>query len=152
MYNVFTCLLSFTKLSFCCGVLPLYTGYIDKIKLVYIEVSQICFSLWLQNDINSISGQVARSDARPPGMRTVAGSILGFDPRVWQHYFVDNSDEIISTAILSLPLINCRAVVCNWRKDVPLVLVNRLESLPRNRVVRLTDRLDMNIVVDWDVK
>ena len=33
-----------------------------------------------------------------------------------------------------------------------LVLVNGLGSLPRNSVVRLTDRLDMTIVVDWDVK
>ena len=38
------------------------------------------------------------------------------------------------------------------RKDVHLVLVNRLGSLPRNIVVRLTDRLDMTMVVDWDVK
>ena len=36
-----------------------------------------------------------------------------------------------------------------WRKDVQ---VNRLGSLPRNSVVRLTDCLDMTIVVDWDVK
>ena len=33
-----------------------------------------------------------------------------------------------------------------------LVLVKRLGSLPMNSVVRLTDRLDMTIVVDWDVK
>ena len=37
-----------------------------------------------------------------------------------------------------------------------LVLVNLtgecLGSLPRNSVVRLTDRLNMTIVVDWDVK
>ena len=32
------------------------------------------------------------------------------------------------------------------------VLVNLLGSLPRNSVVRLTDRLVMTIVVDWDVK
>ena len=45
-----------------------------------------------------------------------------------------------------------RAVVNYWWKDVHLVLVNRLGSLPRNSVVRLTDRLGMTIVVDWDVK
>ena len=39
-----------------------------------------------------------------------------------------------------------------WRKDVHLVLVNCLGSLPRNSVVRLTDRHDMTIVVDGDVK
>ena len=33
-----------------------------------------------------------------------------------------------------------------------LVLINRLGSLTRNSVVRLTDRLDMIIVVDRDVK
>ena len=33
-----------------------------------------------------------------------------------------------------------------------LELVNRLGSLPRNSVVRLTDLLNMTIVVDWDVK
>ena len=45
-----------------------------------------------------------------------------------------------------------RAVGSYWQKDVHLVLVNRLGSLPRNSVVRLTDRLDMTVVVDWDVK
>ena len=33
-----------------------------------------------------------------------------------------------------------------------LALVNCLGSLPRNSVVKLTDRLDMTIVVDWDIK
>ena len=44
-------------------------------------------------------------------------------------------------------------------KDIPkpenvmhLVLVNLSGSLYRNSVVRLTDRLDMTIVVAWDVK
>ena len=33
------------------------------------------------------------------------------------------------------------------------VLINRLGlSLPRKCVVRLTDRLDMITVIDWDVK
>ena len=45
-----------------------------------------------------------------------------------------------------------RAVVSYWRKDVHQVLVKRLGGLPRNSVVRLTDRLDMIIDVDWDVK
>ena len=31
-------------------------------------------------------------------------------------------------------------------------MVNRLGSLPRNSAVRLTDHLDMTIVVDWDIK
>ena len=45
-----------------------------------------------------------------------------------------------------------RAVVSYWRKDVHLVLVNRLRSLPRNSMFRLTDHLHMTIEVDWDVK
>ena len=46
-------------------------------------------------------GPVVRSDARPPGMRTVRG----FDPRVRQHSFVEIGHEVISTSILSVPLI-----------------------------------------------
>ena len=43
-----------------------------------------------------------------------------------------------------------RAVVnYYWRKDVHLV---RLESMPKNSVVGITDHLNMTIVVDWDVK
>ena len=45
-----------------------------------------------------------------------------------------------------------RAVVSYWRTDVHLVLVNHLGSVPRNSVVRLTDRLNMTIIVDWDIK
>ena len=45
-----------------------------------------------------------------------------------------------------------RAVVSYWRKDVHLVLVNRLGSLSRNSVIRLTDHLHMTIAVGWDVK
>ena len=45
-----------------------------------------------------------------------------------------------------------RTVVSYWQKNVHLVLVKHLGSLPRNSVVRLTDRLNMTIVVDWDVK
>ena len=59
----------------------------------------------------------------------------GFDPRVRQHSYVEIGHEIISTAILSLPLIQ----VSYWRKDVHLILVNRLGSLSRNSVVWLTD-------------
>ena len=53
----------------------------------------------------------------------------------------------------SLPIAGSSgAVVRYWRKDEHLVLINSLGSLPRNSVVRLTDRLDMTIVVYWDVK
>ena len=52
--------------------------------------------------IIEVLGAVARSDPRPPDMRTVAGSIK---THVWQHSFVEIHNEIISTAILSLLLI-----------------------------------------------
>ena len=39
------------------------------------------------------------------------------------------------------------AVVSYWRKFGHLVLVNRLGSLPRNSVDRLTDQLDMTLIV-----
>ena len=61
--------------------------------------------------------------------------------------FVEIGHEIIYTAILSLPLIQIEQL-----SVIHLVLVNRLGRLPKNNVVRLTDRLDMTIVVDWDVK
>ena len=49
----------------------------------------------------------------------------------------------------SLPTADSRKA---WRKYGHLVLVNRLGSLPRNSVHRLTDQLDMILVVDWVVK
>ena len=56
---------------------------------------------------------------------------------VWQHTFVFPS------------AFSRRAVVSYWRKYVHEVLVNRLGglSLPRKRVVRLTDRPDMTLDV-----
>ena len=55
-----------------------------------------------------LPGAVARSDARPPGMRTVAGSIFGQDSVVEIGHENKNQKQIISTAILSLPLIQVR--------------------------------------------
>ena len=55
--------------------------------------------------------------------------------------------EIISTTILSIPLIQARKLSVSGQR-----MVNRLGGLPRNHVVRITDHLDMTIVVDWDVK
>ena len=43
-------------------------------------------------------------------------------------------------------------VVASYRKDVDFVLVNRLESLHRNSMNRLTDRINYTLVVDWAVK
>ena len=88
-------------------------------------------------------GAVARSDACLPDMRTVeirsSGPAAFFqEDWSWIHFYGDS----LSTADSS------RAVVSYWQK----VLVNHLESLPRNSVVRLTDHLDMTVVVDWDIK
>ena len=47
-------------------------------------------------------GGVARSDVRPPDIRTVAVSI--HHPHFRQYSFMEIGYEIISTAILSLPL------------------------------------------------
>ena len=64
-----------------------------------------------------------------------------FDPHVQQHSSVEIGHEIISTAILSLPLIQeGQLFVSYWRKNVHLVLVNCLGGLPSNSVDRLTDR------------
>ena len=43
-------------------------------------------------------------------------------------------------------------VVASYRKDVDFVLVNRLGSLHRNSMDRLTDRLNITLVVDSVVK
>ena len=68
----------------------------------------------------------------------------GFDHPARQHSFVEIGHEIISTALHP-------PVVSYWRKNVHLV--NRLGlSLPSKSVVRLTDRLDMTVAIDWDVK
>ena len=62
----------------------------------------------------------------------------GFDSHVWQHSFVEVAGHvIISKATLTLPLIQKRAVVSYWRKNVHQVLVNCLGSLPRKSVDRL---------------
>ena len=62
----------------------------------------------------SLPGVVARLDARPPGMRPVADSILTSGTHSWK----ENGHEKISTTVISLPLIQKRAVVSYWRKNV----------------------------------
>ena len=72
-----------------------------------------------------------------------------FDPPVWQHSFVKIGHEIISSAIVSLLLIQLgqlsvtgeRMCFKDWLKGLDL-------SLPKKSVVRLIDRLDMTILVD----
>ena len=84
-------------------------------------------------------GSVASSNARTPGIQTIAG---GFD----SHSLMDIGHKIMSTAILlSLPLIQVRQSVADK------VLVILFLSLHRKSVVTLNDLLGMTIVVDWDV-
>ena len=73
-------------------------------------VAKILFCLFCATDcpVLKVKGKLKGllssdlSDARPPGMRTVAGSIFML---VRLHSFVKIGHAIISTAILSLPLI-----------------------------------------------
>ena len=72
----------------------------------------------------------------------------GFDPSVQQHTFVEIGHEIISTAIICLPLIHVGQLsVTLLAKGCAL---STGQSLPRKSVVRLIDHLDMTI--DWDIK
>ena len=94
-------------------------------------------------------GLVAHLDARPPGIQMVTGSILRssktFFHEDWsQNHFYGHSLPTTDSS---------RTAVSYSRKAVHQVLVNHSGlSLPRKSVVRLTDHLDMTIVVDWDVK
>ena len=44
--------------------------------------------------------------------------VRGFDPTVWQYYFMGISYEIFSSAILPLLLFRVGLVVSYWPKDV----------------------------------
>ena len=72
------------------------------------------------------------------GIQEVTGSILG--PTTYLSKLFGH--EIFSTAILSQP-----PIVSYWRNHGHLVLVNRLGSLPGNSVDRLTDLLDITLIV-----
>ena len=61
--------------------------------------------------------------------------------------------EIISTAFLSLLLIQVGQLSVTGKRMCTKVLVNHLGlNLPRKSVVRLTDCLNITIVVEWDIK
>ena len=61
--------------------------------------------------------------------------------------------EIIFTVILSQLLIQVGQLSVTGERMYTYLLVSRLGlSLPWKSVVRLTDHLNMTIVVDWDVK
>ena len=72
--------------------------------LLYEQLS--CFKI-------SLPGVVARSDARPPGMRLVADSTLMSGTYAWEE--IDH--EKVSTTILP-SADSRRAVVSYWRKNV----------------------------------
>ena len=69
------------------------------------------------------------------------------------HTFVEIEHELISSAIL-LPSADSKRVVVSYKqKYVHEVLVNRLVKLAQEKsVVWCTDRPNMTIAVDWDVK
>ena len=70
------------------------------------------------------------------------------------HTFMAIDHEVISTVIL-LPYADLRRVVVSYKgKYVHGVQVNCLVKLSRKKksVVRCTDRPDMTITVDWNVK
>ena len=70
------------------------------------------------------------------------------------HAFVEINPEIFSTGNLLFPLIQeglLRVTSVNMCKR-SLVLNRLVYVCPGKSVVRLTDRLDMTIHVDWDVK
>ena len=75
-----------------------------------------------------------------------------FNPRVRQHSFVKIWSWNNFYGHSRPTADSSRTVVSYWQKNVHLALVNRLGSLPRNSVVRLTDHLNMTIVVDSDIK
>ena len=68
-----------------------------------------------------------------------------FDPPVRQHSSMGSGHKIISTAILSLLMIQVGQLSVTGERiglSLPWKIVDRL----------ITDRLDVTIVVDWDVK
>ena len=76
---------------------------------------------------------VARSDARPSGMRPVADSILTSGTNSWEEI----GHEINSMTIISLPLIQEGQLSGTGALTI---LVNCLGGLPGNSVDRLTVR------------
>ena len=120
-----------------CGHRPTIILSILRFALPLLNVENLPMSVYLYLK----AGPVARSDAWPPGIQKVANSILRTPAK---HSFVETGNEIISMAILSLPLIKVKQLSVTGK-----VLVNCLGlSLPRKSVVRLMDCLDMPIAVD----
>ena len=69
------------------------------------------------------------------------------------HTFVPIDHDIVSMVILLPSAYSRRVVVSYKQKHVHKVLVSCLVKLVQEKsVVRLTDRPDMTIAVDWDIK
>ena len=97
--------------------------YVRNLNIASSEYRTDGIDLWRANRsavwttlllLNFFAGVVARSDARPPGMRSVVDSILTSGTHSWK----ENGHEKNYTTIISLPLIQERAVVSYWRKNV----------------------------------
>ena len=79
-------------------------------------------------------GAVAESEACPLGIQETLSSIP-MDSTIFR------GDLVMKKFLQPFSLFadSRRAVVSYWRKNVHKVLVNCLEGLPRNKVVRVTD-------------
>ena len=75
-------------------------------------------------------------------MQTVTSLINGSSKTF---FHMEIGHEILSTAILSLPLIQVGQLSVTGKRMFDL-------SLPRKSVDSLTDRLNTSVIVDWDVK
>ena len=67
----------------------------------------------------------------------------GFDSPVRQHSFMEIGHKIISTSIISLPLIQVGQLLAKGCAH---------NTVQEKCGLRLTDCLDMTLVVHWDVK
>ena len=101
--------------------------------------SHKCTNRRPRSAVGNVSDYRCASDCRPSGRE--------FDPASF-HTFV----EIDLRS--SLPLIHSRRIVVSFKRNyVYEVLVNRIFKLAQGKhVVRWTDRPDMTIAVDWDLK
>ena len=115
--------------------------------LVFHKKESITYS-FLAFDLDSISGRKGQSVTCLTADPGVTSLILA-----QCNTFAEIDHEIISTAIL-LPSADSRRVVVSYkRKYVHKVLVNSLVKLAHEKsVVKWTDRPNMTLAVDWDVK
>ena len=115
----------------------------DQTALLWVCTVSPDLSVWKLRNITVVSF-LQQTLKFMPG--PVAADGHGFNPWVWQHSFMEVDHGIISKAILSIMLIQVGQLsVTGERMCTKYWLRNRLGSLPRNSVVRITDCLDMTI-------